>query len=273
MHIQPFADDGGYTCFTNYVLDVVMPSLPPNAWKVLCLVIRKTRGWNKEKDRLSYSQIAEGTGIDSDATIRSALKLLIERKFVIANQGSAWKAMAYSLNSALEIEVHDGPDSTLEIEATTEIEVGSTTEIEAHSTLEIEDTKETNLNKKKETNIRAPRKRADAPADQSPHQKIMAAYASSLGYAIRDGPKEGNAAKWLVKNGYTAEQVQACFFHLRSQAFWQDKHISLQTVASQIGAFLQSKNGYRNGSSRPIRQDTGQNPERAQWRTELTDEL
>ena len=54
MQIQPFSDDGGYTCLTNYVLDVVMPSLPPNAWKVLCFVIRKTRGWNKERDRLSY---------------------------------------------------------------------------------------------------------------------------------------------------------------------------------------------------------------------------
>src|SRR4051812_12100714 len=115
MHIQPFSDDGGFTCLTNYVLDVVMPSLPPNAWKVLCFVIRKTRGWNKEKDRLSYSQIAGGTGIHSDATICAALKLLIERRFVVASPGSAWKAMTYSLNSTLEIEVQD---STSIIEAT-----------------------------------------------------------------------------------------------------------------------------------------------------------
>lgn len=262
MQIQPFSDDGGYTCLTNYVLDVVMPSLPPNAWKVLCFVIRKTRGWNKEKDRLSYSQIEIGTGIRSEATICTALKLLIERKFLIASAGSAWKAMTYALNSTLIIEVHEN-DSTSIIEATTEIEVhdstlkievDSTLKNEAHSTSIFKDTKETNLNKKKEKIPRADR------AVTSDHQKIMDAYATVLGYPIRDGPKEGNAAKWLVKNGYTAEQVQACFSHLRSQVFWHDKHISLQTIASQIGAYLQSKNGSNNGKH--IRPGTGQHSER-----------
>ncbi len=88
----------------------------------------------------------------------------------------------------------------------------------------------------------------------------MDAYASCLGYAIRDGPKEGNAAKWLVKNDYTAEQVQACYAHLKVQTFWQGKHISLQTVASSIGAYLQSKNGNRNGKH--IRSGAGQHSER-----------
>src|SRR5262249_31932336 len=57
---------------------------------------------------------------------------------------------------------------------------------------------------------RAPRKSADAPAPEetqpSPHQAIMQAYQQALGYPIKDGAKEGNAAKWLVKNGYTPEQ-------------------------------------------------------------------
>jgi phage replication O-like protein O len=255
MQIQPFSDDGGFTCLTNYVLDVVMPSLPPNAWKILCFVIRKTRGWNKEKDRLSYSQIAAGTGIDSDATVRAALKLLIERGFVIATAGSAWRAMSYSLNSTLEIEVQD---STSEIDSTSETVVDSATEIEVHSTSEIEDTKETNLNKKKENMRRA--KSAGASVEKTDHQKIMDAYANALAYPIRDGPKEGNAAKWLVNNGYTAEQVEACYAHLKVQAFYTNKHLSLQTVASQIGAYLQSQNGHRNGKL--LRQSVNGNNER-----------
>jgi len=267
MHIQPFSDDGGYTCLTNYALDVVMPSLPPNAWKVLCFVIRKTRGWNKERDRLSYSQIAAGTGIDSDATIRSALKLLIERRFVIASPGSAWKAMTYSLNSTLEIEVQD---STSIIEATTEIEADSTTEIEAHSTSIIEDTKERLLKKDKERSVRRA-KRADAPTDKTPaaksdHQLVMDAYASALGYPIKDGAKEGNAAKWLVNNHYTPEQVQACYAHLKVQAFWSGKHISLQTVAGNIGAFIQAQQGNRN--AKPLRPNLNGHSERGKLSTD-----
>lgn len=254
MQIQPFSDDGGYTCLTNYALDVVMPSLPPNAWKVLCFVIRKTRGWNKEKDRLSYSQIADGTGIHSDATICAALKILIERRFIIASAGSAWKAMSYSLNSTLEIEVHD---STSEIDSTSETVVDSTSEIEVHSTSEIEDTKETNLNKKKRKNPHTP---PAVPPEKTEHQKIMDAYASALAYPIRDGAKEGNAAKWLVNNGYTPEQVQACYAHLKVQAFYAKQHLSLQTVASQIGAYLQSKNG--NPNAKLLRQSINGTGER-----------
>ena len=37
-------------------------------------------------------------------------------------------------------------------------------------------------------------------------------------------------------------------------------------------AFVTPAKGYKNGN-RPVRQDTGQDPERAQWRTELADEL
>jgi hypothetical protein len=43
MTIKPFADQGNFTAIHNYVFDVIMPSLPPNAWKVLCFVIRKTQ--------------------------------------------------------------------------------------------------------------------------------------------------------------------------------------------------------------------------------------
>jgi len=112
----------------------------------------------------------------------------------------------------------------------------------------------------KEEKIRTPRKSAGVPAEKSPHQKIMDAYQEILEYPIRDGPKEGNAAKWLVKNGYTPEQVQACYAHLKVQSFWREKHISLQTVAGQIGAFLHSKNGHINGKH--LRQSTERNPER-----------
>lgn len=92
-------------------------------------------------------------------------------------------------------------------------------------------------------NDRAPRKSADAPETKelTPHQAIMDAYAQALGYPIKDGAKEGNAAKWLVKNNYTPAQVVGCYQSLRADPWWEGKHISLQTVAGKIGAWSQAK--------------------------------
>lgn len=142
--IKPFADEDGYTPFSNYLLDMVMPTLPANAWKVLCFIIRKTRGWQKDTDRLSYSQIETGAGIGSSATVSTAIKALLDKNLIVKVPGSAWKPMGYQLNSALEIEVH----SSSEIEVTSETKAHSTSISELHSALEIEDTKERSKEKK-----------------------------------------------------------------------------------------------------------------------------
>ena len=62
--IKPF--EGGWFPIHNAVFDVIMPSLSPNGWKILCVAIRQTLGWRakgdptglmrREWDRISYSQ-------------------------------------------------------------------------------------------------------------------------------------------------------------------------------------------------------------------------
>lgn len=79
-----------------------------------------------------------------------------------------------------------------------------------------------------------------APAPSSPHQAIMRAYADALGYPIRSYGKEANAAKWLVENHYTPDQVVACYQSMKADSFWRDKHLSLQTLSDKIGAWVQS---------------------------------
>lgn len=98
----------------------------------------------------------------------------------------------------------------------------------------------------------------------------MDAYGESLGYPIKDGAKEGSAAKWLIANGYTPDQVRACYAHLKAQPFYQSKHLSLQTLAGNIGAYMQNGSN-RNGNT--LRQGAGSHPERAQWTTDTTDIL
>lgn len=74
-----------------------------------------------------------------------------------------------------------------------------------------------------------------ARREPSAHQQVMAAYAAELDYPIPNGAKEGRAAKKIVSAGYTADEVAACYRHLKGDRFWQGKHLSLHTVFEQLG--------------------------------------
>jgi len=82
---------GGFTQFPNHVLDEIMPKLSPNGWKLFCLIWRKTAGWNKTDDHISYSQIMDATGIKNKTTVRSAIKELSDLIKVDSGNGrSSW---------------------------------------------------------------------------------------------------------------------------------------------------------------------------------------
>lgn len=124
--VRPFTDQGNYVAIHNAVFDVIMPTLPANAWKVLCYVIRETKGRQEDSKGLPYSQIKRGTGIKSDATISTALHTLIDGHYIVASTAEKWETVCYQLNTALEIEV-----SASKIEATviaSKIEVASKNE-------------------------------------------------------------------------------------------------------------------------------------------------
>jgi phage replication O-like protein O len=65
-----------FTMVHNSLFDKVMRDVSPNAYKILMTIFRKTRGWNKDTDSISYSQLREFTGIGSNATVQRALKEL-----------------------------------------------------------------------------------------------------------------------------------------------------------------------------------------------------
>lgn len=144
--IYPFADPNvKYTMMDNYLFDHIMPIIKPNAWKILCLIIRKTRGWHKAADKISFSQIKALTGISSDETVNNALKQLVGDGYILAKKGGQWDATEYAINTNYSTTIF-----VVEGELTTEIEVIPTTETVAAPTTEIEDTKETSLKKGKD---------------------------------------------------------------------------------------------------------------------------
>jgi hypothetical protein len=83
--VMPFLEHGHYTQVHDTIFDEVMPKCPPNAWKVLCLILRKTRGWQKDADAIPYKQIREGTGISSNTTIQKAIEWLVKQGMIVSN--------------------------------------------------------------------------------------------------------------------------------------------------------------------------------------------
>jgi phage replication O-like protein O len=67
---------GGTTPFPNQLLDGAMPHLTDTEWRVLCVVVRQTFGWQKRSDWLSHAQLKRRTGRQSAAISRAIDRLV-----------------------------------------------------------------------------------------------------------------------------------------------------------------------------------------------------
>ena len=65
------------------LIDNVMPTIEPSAWKVLMLINYKSKARHDVIVRLTYDQLRDGTGIKSSATINRALVKLIDDELIV----------------------------------------------------------------------------------------------------------------------------------------------------------------------------------------------
>jgi hypothetical protein len=100
MEVKPYQDPTKeYTQVHNILFDVIMPDLKHTSFKVLCLIFRKTYGWHKSVDDISFSQIKTGTGIKSNHTVISALEELTAKgHIVIISHEGQWQSNSYAIN-------------------------------------------------------------------------------------------------------------------------------------------------------------------------------
>lgn len=77
----------GWVPVPNFLIDRVMPRLSDTAWRVLCVIVRQTFGWNigpdgrKRQDWISSSQFRRRPGRHSSAISR-AIDLLVRSHLV-----------------------------------------------------------------------------------------------------------------------------------------------------------------------------------------------
>lgn len=87
----------------NAFVDEALDKVSGNACKIYLLIVRKTRGWNKEADRISFAQIREATGIGSNTTVDNAINELIKFNLIKVISGNQKSSNQYRLNDDFSI--------------------------------------------------------------------------------------------------------------------------------------------------------------------------
>lgn len=76
-----------YTTIPNVVIDEHLRKLSGASTKIILAVCRKTIGWHKISDRISYAQLHEITGISSHNTLRKGIDELLKAGLISAHRG------------------------------------------------------------------------------------------------------------------------------------------------------------------------------------------
>ena len=80
--------EDGYTAIANDCMDALMrTNFPGHERRVLDCILRKTYGWHKKSDRISFSQFEEATHIDRRNIARSVHSLIARNIVTCAGKG------------------------------------------------------------------------------------------------------------------------------------------------------------------------------------------
>ena len=74
-----------FTKMSNFILDNIH-LFSPAEYMVASVIIRKTEGWNKSWDRISFSQISKATRLGRE-TVRRSINKLLEKGFISRDEG------------------------------------------------------------------------------------------------------------------------------------------------------------------------------------------
>lgn len=143
--VKPFASAGGYTVFSNTILDLIMRRCTPTEWLIICAVMRKTTGWNKPTDDISISQLMELTGL-SKQTVITAAKRAVEDGYITRDGNGIRKMPTYSINRDYTLKINAGSKSEPESKPSLEIRQAASLEIRQEIVKDL-DIQNTSLNK------------------------------------------------------------------------------------------------------------------------------
>lgn len=111
--IRPFSlQTAEYVGTSNYFFDVIMPSLEPTSFMVLCFVFRSTVGRWEETVDATYAEISKATGIKSVNTIKKTLKQLQDSGYIPQPISLNKTTFRFGMNADFEIVLKDYPSKS-----------------------------------------------------------------------------------------------------------------------------------------------------------------
>lgn len=141
-----------YTQIPNVFFDEIMKKISPSDNLVLMAIMRKTFGWQKQVDKISYSQIIEMTGLVK-STVSISIKSLEEKGLIyVTREGQI---------NTYSVVVHEHNDEKELVRKSNMFENRTVNspkieQLNDKTSPKIEHTKETSLNKDKETITQQP---------------------------------------------------------------------------------------------------------------------
>lgn len=247
-------DQEPYTKIPNALLEV-LATLPDAECRVMLVIIRKTAGWQKACDVISYSQLATATGMSRQGAI-NGVEGAIKRGILKRTPSGFNNGFCYEVVN----EVDHLKQSTKQTSQRSRPLVVNEVD---HQVVNEVDPQKKRYKEKKEKIVGA----AQAPPPTTDHQRLMQLYAGVLpDKRIPNGATEGKAAKAILAAGYTPEQAIEVYTYLKRRDFWRDQHLSLASVNKQMGAVLHALKVNPNGSIRQTQPNNGRHPDpRAEW--------
>ncbi len=100
MSIQ--VENGNFARIHNEILErLALTDLSGSEFRCLLFLLRKTYGYQKKQDKISYSQFADGTGLERRSVIRS-LEKLVSRNIIMCKDNGNNRPQTWGFNKYFE---------------------------------------------------------------------------------------------------------------------------------------------------------------------------
>lgn len=190
----------------NAFIDEMLYQLSGNACKIYLLIVRKTRGWNKQSDRISYSQIQKLTGIGSPATVDKAVSELVNLGLIIYKKGNEKSANEYRLNDDFCTSKNEVGSTSKNEVATSKNEVGGTSKNEDTEIHNIKYTNKKNNSNSEHAqnptseNQKTQKSKSSLKTKKYTAQDLANLKLSDFGFSEKDFKDYPNLGEWIFEN-------------------------------------------------------------------------
>ena len=237
--------ENGHREICNPVFQTLMAICLSGAeYQVAMTVIDKTWGFGKQSTHISLTHYEQATNLSRQSVI-SAIKSLENKHIIVVDRDSPGKTNEYLFNKHHDTWLGSQANHTTQLVKETALplvkQITLNQSSKSHQTSQVAvpsvvPTKET---------IKETIKEKDQ--DQGPdsinkdRKKVFEGLEEKRGYNSPVAGAEAKAITWMLKQGYSAEQILSAHDKLKTDKFWADKFLNMQSVKAQIGELVKAK--------------------------------